>query len=196
VIQIVRTVVRSVEAEFRRYKALGEGAIDQLSDAELCAAGPAGESSLAVIVWHISGNLKSRFTDFLETDGEKSWRNRESEFEKRSVTLAELRRKWEDGWNTLFGALETLSDAQLSEEVAIRGESFTVCEALHRALAHISYHVGQMVSRAKAVRGDEWRYLSIPPGGSDAYNQNPTREHAPGSRAGRSKSKSQRERSA
>lgn len=193
-IQVVRTVVLSVEAECRRYKALGEGAIDQLSDAELCAAGPAGESSVAVIVWHISGNLKSRFTDFLTSDGEKPWRNRDSEFEGRSVTLAELRRKWEDGWNTLFGTLETLSDAQLSEEVVIRGQSLTVCEALHRALGHISYHVGQIVYRAKAVRGAGWRYLSIPPGGSDAYNMHPTREQAP-ERSGRSKSKSQRERS-
>jgi len=178
----MNTLVKSVEAEFRRYKALAEGALDQAPDDMLSAAGPSGGNSLAIICWHISGNLKSRFTEFLESDGEKPWREREEEFANRAVSRQELMTKWNEGWSVLFATLDSLTDASLSQPVKIRGQSLLVHEALHRSLAHISYHVGQIVYVAHAFKADEWRYLSIPPGGTAAYNANPSfdkpRDHA------------------
>jgi hypothetical protein len=166
----------SIRLEYRRYKALAEGAIAQLSDGELSVVGPAGGNSIATICWHVSGNLRSRFTDFLTTDGEKPWRNRDEEFEARTVTRGQLTEKWEQGWAVLLDSLAALTDAQLEQTVVIRGQSLTVHDALHRSLAHTSYHVGQIVYIAKAFRGTEWTSLSIPPGRSASYNQNPTLE--------------------
>jgi hypothetical protein len=171
-----REIVESVESEFRRYKAIAEGAMSQLDPAELCWRPTPVSNSIATIVWHMSGNIESRFTDFLTSDGEKPWRNRESEFDERQVTREELLQKWERGWKILFDALACLSDDDLRKEVAIRGLPLPVHAALHRALAHASYHVGQVVFFARTFKGDAWRYLSIPPGGSVAYNQNPTME--------------------
>lgn len=172
-----RTTIRLFEGEFRRYKALAEGAFRQLDPDQLGHGGEAAhENSVATLVWHISGNLSSRFTDFLESDGEKPWRDRESEFAPRSVGLPELEAKWAEGWEVLLGTLAALSDAELRESVTIRGVSLRVDEALLRSLAHTSYHVGQIVLLAKALRGAEWTYLSIAPGGSAAYNANPTSE--------------------
>jgi uncharacterized damage-inducible protein DinB len=171
-------IVESVRAEFMRYKRLAEGALRQLSDAEVSAPGPNGGSSIATICWHISGNLQSRFTDFLTSDGEKPWRHREEEFEQRTVARDDLLAKWERGWNALLQALADLNDAQLGDTVTIRRQEMAIREALHRAMAHIAYHVGQIVYVAKSIRGKEWEYLSIPPGGSDAYNQSATRERA------------------
>lgn len=166
-------IVESIRAEYLRYKTLAEAAIDQLTDSELSSPDAGGGNSIATICWHLSGNLRSRFTDFLTSDGEKPWRNREDEFQPRDVTRAELLAKWEAGWAALLQALAALTDEQLESDVTIRGERFKVYEALHRSLAHASYHVGQIVYVAKAFRGREWRFLSIPPGGSDAYNQKP-----------------------
>ena len=176
----MRPLISSIEAEYRRYKALGEGAIGQLGDAEVSAPGPNGGNSIAVIVWHLSGNLASRFTDFLTSDGEKPWRHREEEFAARTVTRDGLMEKWRQGWGVLFEALAGLTDDQLQQQVTIRGQSLAVHDALHRSLAHASYHVGQIVYLAKLQRGAEWRSLSIPPGGSAAYNQNPTLERPDG----------------
>jgi uncharacterized damage-inducible protein DinB len=174
----MRSLIASIEAEYRRYKTLAEGAINQLVDSQLADA--AGTSnSIATIVWHIAGNLQSRFTDFLTSDGEKPWRDRDSEFLARQVTCTELLAKWEDGWRALFEALGNLSDANLDQSVTIRGQPLTVAEALHRSLAHTSYHVGQIVYVAKALRGASWHYLSIAPGQSAQYNTAPTLERAP-----------------
>jgi len=135
----MRDVISSIEGEWRRYKALGEGALRQLRDDELGKSGTGEGNSVAILVWHIAGNLKSRFTDFLSSDGEKPWRNRDSEFQARShVTRAELLEQWEGGWNTLFAALKPLTDEDLSRMVTIRGQKFRVHEALHRLLAHTS----------------------------------------------------------
>ena len=166
-------LVGSIVAEYRRYKALGEGALDQLSGEEVCHTPPGSSHSITTIVWHLSGNLESRFTDFLTTDGEKPWRKREEEFASRSVSLTELKEKWQRGWNVLLATLDGLTDEDLMREVMIRGQSLRVHDALHRSLAHTSYHVGQIVWVAKAIRGDQWRYLSIPPGGTAAYNRDP-----------------------
>jgi len=168
-------VTSSIAAEFRRYKSLGEAAIAQVNEADLAKA--AGEdNSIAVIVWHIGGNLRSRFTDFLTTDGEKPWRDRDEEFEARSVTRQELLAKWESGWQALFGALTSLTDADLDRNVTIRGRPLAVSDALLRSLAHTSYHVGQIVYIAKSLNGTAWQTLSIPKGASATYNQNPGRE--------------------
>lgn len=171
----MRMVVASVEAEFRRYQALGEGAMEQLSEAQLCT-GHGTAKSIAVIVWHIAGNLRSRFTDFLTTDGEKPWRQREEEFVDRQVLREDVLARWQSGWNVLTATLATLTDADLSRTIHVRGQGMPVIEALHRSLAHISYHVGQIVYVAKAQQGDAWRYLSIPPGQSDAYNKAPSKD--------------------
>ncbi len=173
-----RTLVGLIEAEYRRYKNLGEGALRQLDEKEL-AAGSSADNSVATIVWHVAGNLESRFTDFMNSDGEKPWRNRESEFEKRAPSVGELLEKWERGWEVLFHALSRLGDQDLSRTVTIRGVALRVDEALLRSLAHVSYHVGQVVYVAKSAKGADWEYLSIPPGGTAAYNANPTLEKAP-----------------
>ncbi len=168
-----RQVVESIQGEYRRYKRLAEEAVDQLPEALLSARGSGETNSIAIIVWHISGNLKSRFTDFLSSDGEKSWRQRDEEFHDRVVSRDELRTKWEEGWRTLLDTLHSLTDDDLSRFVLIRGEEFRVHQALHRSLAHTAYHVGQIVHIAKTLRGDAWQTLSIPRGRSEEFNRNP-----------------------
>ncbi len=172
------TVVESIRAEYLRYKTLAEGAIDQLDDADLSREGPNHGNSIAVICWHVAGNLKSRFMDFLASDGEKPWRQREEEFRARTVSRAELLEKWEDGWKALLDTLSSLSDGDLKKTVTIRQQPLLVHEALHRSLSHASYHVGQIVYVAKGFRGTDWKYLSIPPGQSDSYNKAPKYETA------------------
>jgi uncharacterized damage-inducible protein DinB len=174
----VTTIVDSIRAEYLRYKTLAEGAIDQLGDVDLSREGASGGNSIAVLCWHISGNLKSRFTDFLTTDGEKPWRDREEEFRARAVTRSELLEKWNDGWTVLLDALSRLRVDDLGKTVTVRNQPLIVHEALHRSLAHTAYHVGQIVYIAKEFRGGAWNYLSIPPGQSAAYNQAPKYETA------------------
>jgi len=172
----MRPILSSIEVEWRRYKALAEGALRQVRDEELakCAS---GDNSIEVIARHISGNLKSRFTDFLTSDGEKPWRDRDTEFEPRGrITREQLMEDWNAAWATMFGAIEPLTDQDLSRKVVIRGQEFFVYEALHRLVAHTSYHVGQIVFIAKSFRGSEWKSLSIPLGMSAEYNRNPTHE--------------------
>jgi hypothetical protein len=170
------TLIASITNEFRRYKTLGEAAIAQSADADLTRAPGDDSNTIAVIVWHVAGNLRSRFTDFRTSDGEKPWRNRDEEFEARTATRQELLAQWDAGWQTLFATLGELEDADLPSTVTIRGQHFTITDALHRALAHVSYHVGQIVYVAKAFKGTGWTSLSIPKGASAAYNQNPWRE--------------------
>lgn len=170
----MNTLIKSIESEFQRYKTLAEGALAQVAETELSAPGPGKGNSLATICWHIAGNLQSRFTEFLTSDGEKPWRHREEEFVARTVSRTELLDKWTAGWKVLFGALATLTDAELASSVTIRNQPLAVHEALHRSLAHVSYHVGQIVYLAHSLCGPAWHYLSIPPGGSNAYNANPT----------------------
>ncbi len=170
------SIVQSIRGEFGRYKALGEGAIAQLGDEELCSTAAPNANSIATIVWHLSGNFRSRFIDFLTTDGEKPDRRRDEEFERRAVTRDELLAKWEAGWQIVLGSLDELSDADLQRTITIRAQPLLVHEALSRSLAHASYHVGPIVLLAKTLRADSWKYLSIPPGQSAAYNQSPGRE--------------------
>lgn len=174
-----REFVASIEAEFRRFQAAGEAAMAQLSDNELLSA-PDGSNSVAVIVRHLSGNFLSRFTDFLTTDGEKPWRDRDGEFDEKPIGREALLSAWARGWEVLLTTLGTLTDADLTREVRIRGVAFAVHEALHRALGHASSHVGQIVFLAKALRGDGWTCLTIPRGASATYNQNPALDRPTG----------------
>lgn len=184
----MNALIKSIEAEYRRYKALAEAALQQVPDASLSQPGQTGGNSLAVICWHVSGNLQSRFTDFLTSDGEKPWRQREEEFAARVVSRAALLAKLNQGWDVLFATLDALTDSDLPKSVVIRGQNLAVHEALHRSLTHTSYHVGQIVYLARSICGDKWQYLSIPPGGSAAYNTNPSLEkpgeHETGLRSG------------
>ena len=163
-------ILGSIEKEFRRYKALAEGAMAQLDEADF-GRGAGADNSIAILVWHIAGNLKSRFTDFLSSDGEKPWRARDEEFAARSVTRAAMLEKWEEGWSVLFATLRSLKGDDLNRTVTIRNEPLAVHEALERSLAHAAYHVGQIVYIAKSLRGDRWKYMSIPPGKSEEYNK-------------------------
>jgi hypothetical protein len=173
----MRAFLASIEAEYRRYKALADAAMAQLTEIQLNES-PLGGNSAAVVVCHLAGNLRSRFTDFLVADGEKPWRKREEEFAREPRRREELAQRWETAWQVLFASLSELTDAHMTQIVRIRGTELTVVEALHRSLAHTSYHVGQVVYVAKALRGAEWEYLSIAPGKSEAYNQDPASERA------------------
>ncbi len=155
---------------FRRYRRLGEAALAQVSDADLVVQIDSEANSLAMIVHHIAGNLRSRFTDFLTADGEKPDRDRDCEFDVVDPTRAEMLAQWETGWSILTGALEALTPADMTRTVHIRGEAFVVVEALNRSAAHIAYHVGQMVLLAKHFAGARWTSLSIPKGQSQAYS--------------------------
>lgn len=177
------SLISSIAGEFRRYKALGDAALAQLKDKELASGDPAaGSNSAAILVWHVGGNLRSRFTNFLTTDGEKPWRTRDEEFTARTVTREELLAKWNVGWDALFAALDALTDEHLRQTITIRGQEFEVHDALHRSLAHVAYHVGQLVFLAKSFRGEQWKNLSIPLGKSEEANRNPVHQN-PGSHA-------------
>ena len=169
-------IISSIKYEYLRYKKLGESAIKQTPEDGLDKLFGNDNNSISVIVAHISGNLNSRFTDFLTTDGEKPWRKRDAEFEERNLTKSELLQLWDDGWVVLLTTLDELSDDDLDKTVTIREKELTVADALHRSLAHVSYHVGQIVYIARMIVGKEWISLSIPRGRSNTYNQNPDKE--------------------
>ncbi len=175
----MRDTIASIEGEYRRYRDLADRAVSQLDDQQLTAPPPNAGNSIATIVWHLSGNLKSRFTDFVTSDGEKPWRNREEEFAARDVTKREVMEKLAEGWKVLFDALAPLDDAQLDRNVTIRGVPLSIRDALVRSLSHTSYHVGQIAFWAKSLRGSDWNYLTIPPGKSDEYRKNPKHEKPP-----------------
>lgn len=169
-------IINSIKSEFFRYKKLAEGAIKQTPETNINQVFGENNNSISVIVFHISRNLKSRFTDFLTTDGEKEWRKRDAEFEKRQLTKSELINVWDEGWNVLFTALDRLTDDDLSKKVTIRKKELSVADALHRSLAHLSYHVGQIVFIARVIVEKEWVSLSITRGGSVDYNKNSDKE--------------------
>jgi uncharacterized damage-inducible protein DinB len=156
---------------FRYYKDLAERAMAQLTDEQLQLAPDTESNSVAIIVKHIVGNLKSRWPDFLTTDGEKPGRDRDAEFENPPAAREALMAAWEAGWKCLFDALEPLTDADLSRTVTIRGEPHSVMQCINRQLAHYPYHCGQIVFLAKQLRSADWRSLSIPRGRSAEFNR-------------------------
>lgn len=156
---------------FRNYKKLADRAIEQVSDEEFFKTNDPEANSIAVIVKHIAGNLRSRWTDFLTSDGEKPDRNRDGEFEMIGDTRESLMEFWESGWQTLFDNVVPLSVDDFSKTVTIRGEQHTVAEALNRQMTHYAYHIGQIVFLAKHFRSSDWKTLSVPKNKSAEFNQ-------------------------
>jgi hypothetical protein len=173
----------SARKQFLYYKTLGDKAMDQLEPAQLFYSANEDTNSIAVIVKHLHGNMLSRWTDFLTSDGEKEWRNRDAEFDASTPLSdqtpdpvsaeeqkAELLKKWNEGWDCLFRALDELAPEHLAQIIYIRNEGHTVIEAINRQLAHYPYHVGQIVFYAKMLKKGEWTSLSIPKNKSKDYN--------------------------
>ena len=156
--------------QFLYHKALGEKAIAQLEPSQLFVAVNADTNSIAVIVKHIAGNMLSRWTDFLTSDGEKDWRDRDAEFENTLQSKEEVLALWQKGWQCLFDALNNLKPEQMTNIVYIRNEGHTVVEAINRQLAHYPYHIGQIVFYAKQLKNADWDSLSIPKNSSKRYN--------------------------
>jgi Protein of unknown function (DUF1572) len=152
-----------VRDQFRKLKKLAEGAIAQAQDDDLYVTLDEEANSIAIVMRHMAGNLRSRFTDFLTTDGEKPDRNRDGEFElDKPLTRSQVMADWESGWTRLFATLDSLTTDDLLRDVFIRGERHSVIQALDRQLTHHAYHVGQIVLLAKHFRSSEWKTLSIP----------------------------------
>lgn len=162
--------LESAKKQFLYYKTLGEKAISQLEDEQLFIASNEDTNSIAQIVKHLSGNMLSRWTDFLTSDGEKEWRNRDDEFVDTYKSKDELMKSWDKGWNCLFEAINPLKPEQLSDIIYIRNEGHSVVEAINRQLAHYPYHIGQLVFYAKLLKKTEWESLSIPKNKSGDYN--------------------------
>lgn len=162
--------LESVKKQFLYYKMLGEKAMEQLEPEQLFISTNEDTNSIAVIVKHLSGNMLSRWTDFLTSDGEKEWRNRDDEFENTIETKEELLQLWNKGWDCLFNALNPLMEEQLTTIIYIRNEGHTVMEAINRQLAHYPYHIGQIVFYAKMLKNTNWVSLSIPKNKSNSYN--------------------------
>jgi len=156
---------------FRLYKKLAEGALAQVDDANLYVQFDEASNSIAIIMKHVAGNMRSRWTDFLTTDGEKPDRDRDSEFVEAPLARAALMAVWEDGWNRVFAALSGLTDEDLGRTVTIRGEPHSVTQAINRQIAHYAYHVGQIVFLAKHFKGEQWKSLTIPRNRSADFNR-------------------------
>ena len=161
----------SIRKQFEYYKGLGQRTFDQLQDDQLNWQYNDASNSIATIVQHLAGNMKSRWTDFLTTDGEKPWRHRDQEFAIQEWSKKDLLALWESGWEVLFSALDTLTDKDLERMIYIRNMGHTVTEAINRQLAHYSYHVGQIVYIGRMLRNDDWQSLSVPKGQSQQYNE-------------------------
>lgn len=155
---------------FQYYKELGDKTFAQLSDEEVLWQHNEESNSVATIVKHISGNMLSRWTNFLTEDGEKDWRNRDSEFENDIRTKSKMIEIWEKGWVVLFTALDQITDENLNQKIFIRGEKHSVLDAVLRQLAHYPYHVGQIIYIAKMLKNDDWQTLSVPRNKSAEYN--------------------------
>ena len=155
---------------FCYYKKLGERALAQCPDEALFATLDAESNSIAIIVKHMAGNMRSRWTSFLATDGEKPDRNRDTEFEDAPKTRPELMEMWERGWREVFAALEPLAEEDLARKVTIRTEPHSVMQAINRQIAHYSYHVGQIVYLARHFAGDKWQTLTVPKKQSAEFN--------------------------
>lgn len=163
-------LAQSVE-RFHFIKSLSERAAAQLNDEQLHARPDEDANSVAIVMGHIIGNLNSRWTDFLNSDGEKSWRQRDAEFEPPQGDRATLMQAWEDAWKKLFDALEPLSGDDVLKTVTIRSEPHSVIQAIQRQLSHYSYHAGQIVTLARQHVGSDWQSLSIPRGKSNDFNK-------------------------
>lgn len=164
-------LLKSIVFEFKHYREIGEKTLAQVPDEALNRVPFPDGNSLGMLVRHISGNFTSRYTDFLTADGEKPWRNRYAEFEEKPYSREEVDQMWNKGWKILEQTLDALTDADLTRTVRIRGQEITVNDALLRSLAHLSYHVGQMVMLGRLEQKQDWKWISIPKGDSEKYNR-------------------------
>jgi len=169
---IYTNILSSTRKQFVYYKTLGDQAMAQLEEDQLFVIPSEESNSIAMIVKHLWGNMLSRWTDIFTTDGEKEWRNRDTEFDNDLATAADVISKWEEGWQCLFDTLDHVEPQQLEHIIYIRNEGHTLLEAINRQLAHYPYHVGQIIYIAKMLKTSEWNSLSIPRKSSSAYNQN------------------------
>jgi hypothetical protein len=163
--------IESIAKNFRSQKRLAEKAIVQLDDAQLRRPLDENTNSVAVIMKHVGGNLRSRFDDFLTSDGEKPDRDRDGEFVDDFPSRDAILQHWARGWQVLFDALRSLKPDDLAKTITIRGEPHSVVDALHRALAHVAYHVGQIAQLARYLAKDQWETITIPRGGSRQFNE-------------------------
>ncbi len=167
---MIQNYLQSVQKQFDYYKALGERTFTQLSDDELFWQYNEASNSIAVIVKHLWGNMLSRWTDFLTSDGEKEWRNRDGEFEADIKDRTEMMAKWEAGWACLYKALDSVDEENFGTTIYIRNMGHSIPEAINRQMAHYASHIGQIIYIGRMIKGDEWTSLSIPKGGSKSYN--------------------------
>ena len=170
-ISTCQNFLESSKKLFYYYKSLVDRSLEQISEDQIHLQFDENSNNIATLVKHMAGNMLSRWTDFLTTDGEKEWRNRETEFEDTFQSKEEMLAYWEKGWKCLFDAIDPLKEGDLSKIIYIRNEGHTVLEAMNRQLAHYSYHTGQLVFIAKALKSDSWNSLSIPKGKSEAFNK-------------------------
>jgi hypothetical protein len=178
-------VLTPIRTEYQRYRRQVELALEQVQDADLHRTLDPDGNSIAVLLRHLAGNLRSRFTDFLTSDGEKPWRQRDDEFATTAASRTELLAAWHDGWRAVEQALDAIAAAGpevFARQVMIRQQPLAVLDALLRSIAHLAAHAGQIVLLARTFAGSKWRSLSIPKGGSAAYAANPTREKSPDAR--------------
>ncbi|MCB4808300.1 DUF1572 domain-containing protein [Tamlana sp. 62-3] len=166
----MESYLTSIIKQFEYYKSLGDKTLEQLTFEDTQWQSHENANSIAVIVKHLSGNMLSRWTNFLTEDGEKAWRNRDEEFIDSFTSFKALVAAWESGWSCLFKAISSLNETNLNEIIYIRNGGHTVIEAINRQLAHYSYHIGQIVFLGKLLKGYEWKSLSIPKGDSKTYN--------------------------
>lgn len=176
---MIDSTLKNTISVFDYYKTLGEKAMAQITDEALFHMPDEKSNSISVIVKHLHGNMLSRWTDFLTTDGEKEWRDRDSEFEETIETRDEVMKQWNEGWACVFSALNTLHPEDFDKTVYIRNMGQTVLEAIMRQMAHYAYHIGQIVYLARLFNEGDWKTLTIPKGGSAAYNKE---KNAPGKR--------------
>lgn len=163
--------LNSVKKQFEYYKSVGEKTFDQLQEKDLFWQFNEDSNSIAIIVNHLWGNMKSRWTDFLTTDGEKEWRKRDLEFEVVIKTKDELIEKWNDGWKCLFDALDSVNEDNFETKIYIRNQEHSILDAINRQLTHYPYHIGQIVYVGKMAKKNEWNSLTIPKGKSNEFNK-------------------------
>src|SRR6188768_3643492 len=163
--------LQSAIKRLKSYRELGDKTFAQLADNDLHYRPNEVSNSIAVIIQHMAGNMLSRWTDFLNSDGEKEWRNRDAEFEEQHLSRQELMDLWEKGWDCCLGALASLREEDLLKTIHIRNEGLPAVDAINRQLAHYPYHVGQIIYIAKVIRNEGWQNLSIPKGSSGEFNQ-------------------------
>lgn len=167
---MVSAYIESLRKEFERYKSLGEKTFAQLADEELFWHYNEESNSIAIIVNHLAGNMLSRWTDFLNSDGEKEWRHRDQEFEDKIKSRAELLERWNQGWTCLFEALDAVNESNFQQTIYIRSEAHSIIEAFHRQLGHYASHIGQIQYIGRMIKGADWQSLSIPKGESENFN--------------------------